>query len=99
MKSQNNFVHTNRPNLKRLPKEDHPMDKILNVLLFFTLLVVVVVVSCGIYHAPVDPNSSLCVEECYRGKLYLVCPDSGVVQMLEENGEGLFLVKCDEDNN
>ena len=72
------------------------MDKFSRILL---VLAIGVVATCAMYSLPSflkESGSSHCFEECHRGSMFLVCRDTGVVQMLEGDGDLLFLVKCNE---
>jgi hypothetical protein len=75
------------------------MDKFSRILLVLTIGVVA---TCAAYSLPSflkEKWDSHCVEECHQGSLYLVCRDTGVVQMLEGDGDSLYLVGCNVDKN
>lgn len=39
-------------------------------------------------------RETYCEQKCFSGYSYLVCGDSGVVQMLEGDGDNLYLLRC-----
>jgi hypothetical protein len=59
---------------------------------FLLILTIGVVATCVVYSLPSflkESGSSHCVEECHQGSLYLVCRDTGVVQMTTGDGDSL----------